>query len=331
MMKKSMALILLMMVLFTSVFAAETLEFDGYPDYEKDDYIAEHQVSISNITGESETAINDSATYFCQAPVDVTLLDSIDVFYVAPLVLSDDGVTYNTAGFYAPNGEFRNEDYWSNWESLMEEGLFGKENDVITITEPGIYYVCACYTAISGGVDVVLIVDGESDADAPAEEIAPAPAEPETVYAYYTTSTVLVDGVPVEFEAYNINNNNYFKLRDIAMAFKGKDAEFSVFWSEADNSIIIDDWAEYEPVGGELAKGDGTDKTAIVSSASVLEPMDGGFWPQLTVYNINGNNYFKLRDLGFFMEFNVDWDAANSSVIINTVSDFIFPENYSFE
>ena len=152
-----------------------------------------------------------------------------------------------------------------------------------------------------------------------------------TVYgidAAYTKSKVLVDGTPVEFEAYNINDSNYFKLRDIAMAFKGKDAEFSVGWNEYDNCIEIDRHGDYTPVGGELVKGDGTDKTASESVVRVLEPMGGGFWPQFTVYNINDNNYFKLRDLGVVLEFNVGWDEANDCVIIDTVNSFEFPIDY---
>ena len=34
-------------------------------------------------------------------------------------------------------------------------------------------------------------------------------------------------------------------------------------------------------------------------------------------YNINGNNYFKLRDLVFALGFSVDWDNATSTVTIS--------------
>ena len=146
-----------------------------------------------------------------------------------------------------------------------------------------------------------------------------------TITARYTKSTVLVDGVPVRFEAYNIGGSNYFKLRDIAMAFVGKEAEFSVDWDAQNQFILVDAWSNYEPVGGELAHGDGKDKQAVISTAKVIAPMDGGMWPPLTVYNIGGSNYFKLRDLGKYMEFNVDWDGAKNTVIIDTVSEFIFP------
>ena len=38
-------------------------------------------------------------------------------------------------------------------------------------------------------------------------------AAADTVTATTTTSSVLVDGKSVTFDAYNINGNNYFKLR----------------------------------------------------------------------------------------------------------------------
>lgn len=50
-----------------------------------------------------------------------------------------------------------------------------------------------------------------------------------------TTSKVIVNGKEVAFEAYNINGNNYFRLRDMAKAF-----DISVTWDGNSNTIIID-------------------------------------------------------------------------------------------
>lgn len=154
--------------------------------------------------------------------------------------------------------------------------------------------------------------------------VTAATAMAESITAKYTDSKVLINGKAVEFEAYNINGNNYFKLRDLAMALNGTEASFSVEWSEEDQCIIVElgTYAggvseAYVPVGGELQKGDGKDKVAYVSSQMLLAPMDGGF-PNFTAYNINGNNYFKLRDIGELFEFEVDWDGANNCVIIDT-------------
>jgi len=45
-----------------------------------------------------------------------------------------------------------------------------------------------------------------------------------------TTSKVLVNGKIVEFEAYNINGYNYFKLRDLAQAVNNTEKNFEVTW-----------------------------------------------------------------------------------------------------
>ena len=41
-----------------------------------------------------------------------------------------------------------------------------------------------------------------------------------------------------------------------------------------------------------------------------------------TAYNIGGNNYFKLRDLGQALGFNVTWDDATRTVSILTDQDY---------
>lgn len=41
----------------------------------------------------------------------------------------------------------------------------------------------------------------------------------------------------------------------------------------------------------------------------------------IQAYNINGNNYFKLRDLGELVGFNIEWDGANNRILINTTED----------
>lgn len=144
------------------------------------------------------------------------------------------------------------------------------------------------------------------------------------IVAKYTSSKIVVDDVEVSLEAYNINGNNYFKLRDLAYVFSPQDAffcpyyGFEVVWDGKLNAINITktgDWEDsmYTPIGGELAKGDGKDKVAVPCKSSIYlngEPIS------LTAYNINGNNYFKLRDLGTALNFAVDWDDETKTVIV---------------
>ena len=72
---------------------------------------------------------------------------------------------------------------------------------------------------------------------------------------------------------------------------------------------------EYAPAAAAV-KANPTSARVLVNGKSVT----------FDAYSINNNNYFKLRDLGKYLEFNVDWDAATNCVIIDTVSDFVFPD-----
>ncbi len=42
----------------------------------------------------------------------------------------------------------------------------------------------------------------------------------------------------------------------------------------------------------------------------------------LTAYTINGNNYFKLRDLGKLLDFGVGWDNNTRTISINTNTSY---------
>lgn len=138
---------------------------------------------------------------------------------------------------------------------------------------------------------------------------------PETVFlAEPTSAKVLVNGEEITFEAYEINNNNYFKLRDIAMVLSGTEKQFDITWS-ADVGITLIANQAYTVVGGELTAGDNTTKIYETNTDTIYK---GGLFVNLTAYTINSNNYFKLRDLGQLFNFNVSWDNENSIIIINT-------------
>lgn len=42
----------------------------------------------------------------------------------------------------------------------------------------------------------------------------------------------------------------------------------------------------------------------------------------MTAYNINGNNYFKLRDIGMALNFDVSWDSNLKGVVIDTTKGY---------
>lgn len=132
-------------------------------------------------------------------------------------------------------------------------------------------------------------------------------------------STVLVNGEEVAFDAYTINQNNYFKLRDLAKVLNGTDKQFEVTWDGNNKAVNMLSGKPYTTVGGELAQGDGANKTATISTATIY--LDGQ--PvSLLAYSIGGNNYFKLRDVGQAFDFDVTWDGANKTILIDTTQSY---------
>lgn len=160
----------------------------------------------------------------------------------------------------------------------------------------------------------------------PQPEEKPAVTYPAVAPASPTTSPIYINGVLTEFEAYNINGNNYFKLRDVALAIRGTEKQFEVIWnaSYTENgvrgAVDMTSLKAYTTVGGEMKKGDGVAKTANITTSPILK--DGQKVNNLAGYNINGNNFFKLRDLGALFDFNVSWDSNLRAVIVNTAESY---------
>ena len=125
------------------------------------------------------------------------------------------------------------------------------------------------------------------------------------------TQTVCLGGQRFNTVAYNIDDNNYFKLRDIAKILSGTIKTFDIKYDGATNSIDMLSFYDYSSVGGELTPGDGVTRTAHSSSAFLT--LDG-VPIKATCYNIEGNNYFKLRDITDALDCHVEWDGDNQLI-----------------
>ncbi len=152
----------------------------------------------------------------------------------------------------------------------------------------------------------------------------PLSAYPEKANANPTDSRILVDGKEIAFDAYNINGNNYFKLRDVAYALRGTEKQFEVAWdsdywvafSAPLGAITMHSSTPYTVTGGEMQPGNGSAKTAVRTSSPLLK--DGVRVTTVVGYNISNNNYFKLRDLGELFNFNVSWDGTLNTIVIDS-------------
>lgn len=125
------------------------------------------------------------------------------------------------------------------------------------------------------------------------------------------TQTVCLEGRKFNTVAYNIDDNNYFKLRDIAKILDGTIKTFDIKYDGATNSIDMLSFYDYASVGGELTPGDGVTRTAHSSSAFLT--LDG-VPIKATCYNIDGNNYFKLRDITDALDCRVEWDGKTQMI-----------------
>ncbi len=151
---------------------------------------------------------------------------------------------------------------------------------------------------------------------------AVAAGEPEETYpAIPTNNTVVVSSrtdVPdahLVFPAvYKIEGANYFKLRDLAMLLRDSDRQFSVDYDDSTKAVSITTGKPYAPIGGELSGTAGETGSAALSNNVIL--IDGEA-VSLTVFKIDGANYFKLRDLGEALDFHVGYDDETKTVFIS--------------
>lgn len=129
---------------------------------------------------------------------------------------------------------------------------------------------------------------------------------------------VTVDGESVAPQGYNINGDNYYKLRDIAYILNGTNSQFNVTWDPDNNRILLTPDEAYQEVGDEMSSA----ASAVVESCSPSNSsiiLDGRSL-SLTGYRINGNNFYRLRDVGKALDFGVDFDKQTRTVLIDSGS-----------
>jgi hypothetical protein len=142
------------------------------------------------------------------------------------------------------------------------------------------------------------------------------PATAAAVSAAPVAQTVLIDGAAKKFEAYMINGNSFFRLRDIAYALNGTTKQFEVSFDGLNNQIDLLSNTAYTPIGGEMVIfGSGTSVTADPTSYNVY--LDGTKLT-LTAYIIGAYNYIKLRDLAAAVNFGVTYQPSAGAIAIDT-------------
>lgn len=135
------------------------------------------------------------------------------------------------------------------------------------------------------------------------------------ISATHSSATILVNGEKITLYGYNVNDSNYFKIRDIAMALRNTSKKFNVEWDSKTSGIVILPGQDYEVVGGELNQETQSDFTVNESDTPIFI---NDRQTAITAYNINGSSYFKIRDVADAVGFEVEWDSQTQTINIIT-------------
>lgn len=161
-------------------------------------------------------------------------------------------------------------------------------------------------------------LEGSSIPSTPTQPEKPTPPA-QNAAANPTNDSLTSDGALQNPTVYKINGSNYFKIRDLAAILNGTSKQFSVGYDAALNSVTATTGEGYEKLDGDLAGAPtGGEKAAAISNDSIY--IDGQK-VEAEVYKIDGNNYFKLRDLGKALDFYVGW-TAERGVYIETAKPY---------
>lgn len=141
------------------------------------------------------------------------------------------------------------------------------------------------------------------------------PANPEIMVSVQKLN---IDGTEKQLNAYNINGNNFVKLRDIASLLSGKQKQFSVGYVNATESVSL--------LTGGYYTANGLENTALTAPKVVMTSLQKFTLDNqsvgMTAYNIDDSNYVMLRDIALLMNFGLTYDLNTDTVQINTYQSY---------
>jgi|GEM_PF-1977957 len=327
--------LILMLAANISVFAGTLNIVQAGSFYELHPDAPTKQYEISGVTGNYDLGIryvslnfgnagtllnaeNMEGCYTATAPVTVKSLDTGDRFGVYKLALNENLYQFDWTDSKLPYSIGT-----ANADGTIPTGC------TTTVREPGDYYVYFRYDPYydMGMTSTLIHIVGEAETkataptitnkDTPAMTSSPLKSTPNTSYVF---TLLKFNDTWKNLDAYNINGNNYFKLRDLATAVNGTEKQFGIAWDANKKAINLISGSPYFETGtASPATAINLHPLALPNSAQIYR--DGSLI-SLTSYNIGGSNYFKLRDVAKAFNINVTWDAVNETIIVNTKSDY---------
>lgn len=141
-------------------------------------------------------------------------------------------------------------------------------------------------------------------------------------YATPSSAKLKVDGKYYTLDSYTIEGNNYFKVRDIAQLMVGTSKEASVQGDASGVRIglsidpVVDDDV-YVSTGSELKR---TNLKPTMATRQITENYSRNVMRRFVsyTYTFDGYKYFPIRELGYLFDFDVQWDNAEKTIVIDT-------------
>lgn len=136
--------------------------------------------------------------------------------------------------------------------------------------------------------------------------------------SFVSSQKLTINGISKQLNAYNINGNNFVKLRDIASLLQGTGKQFSVAYDANSNRISL--------LSGGYYTSNGQENIALAQPKEITSSEQSVYLDNVAVnmmaYNIDGNNFVMLRDLGLLLNFSVSYNSATDTIQINTTQNY---------
>lgn len=130
---------------------------------------------------------------------------------------------------------------------------------------------------------------------------------------YPSAADITIGGSRFTLSAYNIDGSNYFKLRDIAYIAANSSMAFDVGYDEESKTVSIDS----VPSGSFLGEAPGNYSDSVNYKKSASPIIANGISVTADAYNIDGSNYFKLRDITDIFGKSVSYDNETKAISIS--------------
>ncbi|MCB6365355.1 copper amine oxidase N-terminal domain-containing protein [Intestinibacillus massiliensis] len=121
---------------------------------------------------------------------------------------------------------------------------------------------------------------------------------------------IMIDGENHTLQTYMLFGNNYVKLRDLAALLSNTEHRYQIAWDG--NAVQITTGEIYTPQNAEVIAMLSPVPAKYSTQPIFIDSIQSG----MVAYEINGNNYVRLRDAGCSLGFKVSWDASTGMVML---------------